>query len=242
MRGAAWITGGAGGLGRAVAQRLARDGLEPVLTGRDEAALAAAAQEVRGTAAPADVTSRAACEAAARSAASRPGGLRVLVHAAGIAESGPLLPPDDARFRRALEVNAIGAWNAITAALPHLEAAGGGTVVAIASTAALRGFRYVAGYVASKHAVLGLVRALVQDLRGSSVRVAAVCPGFLDTPMTARSVARLVAEAKMAPEAAREALARQNASGRLIAPEEVAEAVARLVLDPAAHGMEVRIE
>jgi NAD(P)-dependent dehydrogenase (short-subunit alcohol dehydrogenase family) len=241
-RGAAWITGGGGGLGRAVAVRLRREGFEPVLSGRDETALSAAAREVGGTAAPADVTSREACERAARVAAARPGGMRVLVHAAGIAESGPLLPPDDLRFRRAFEVNALGAWHAITAAIPHLEAAGGGTVVAVASTASLRGFRFVAGYTASKHALLGLVRALVQDLKGSPVRVAAVCPGFLDTPMTERSVERLVREARMTPEAARTALARQNASGRLVAPDEVAEAVARLVADPHAHGMEVRIE
>jgi len=123
-----------------------------------------------------------------------------------------------------------------------MQAAGAGFVCHVASTAALRGYRYTAAYVASKHALLGLSRALAEDLAGTGVRVATVCPGFLDTPMTDRTVANLVEATGMDAAKARAALARMNARGRLIDPGEVAAAVRALYDDPEAHGREVTIE
>lgn len=239
--GVALITGGGGGLGRAVGERLAQEGLIPLLCGRGRAALEAAAAACGGRTQVLDVTSRASC-AQAVAKARRLGPLCVLVNAAGIAESAPLLPPDDDLWERSLAVNATGAWHMATAALEDLRGSGRGAIVNVASTAALRGYRYVAAYVASKHALLGLSRALAADLAGKGVRVNTVCPGFLDTPMTTRSVQRLVEKAGMDPAAARETLAAQNASGRLIPPAEVADVIARLACDTTAHGEEVLLE
>jgi NAD(P)-dependent dehydrogenase (short-subunit alcohol dehydrogenase family) len=117
-----------------------------------------------------------------------------------------------------------------------MRLAGFGRIVNVASTAALRGYRFTAAYVASKHALLGLTRALAEDLRDTGVTVNAVCPGFLDTPMTARTVARIVEATGCSADEARQKLAAANASGRLIAPDEVAHAIVELVGDPEAHG------
>jgi NAD(P)-dependent dehydrogenase (short-subunit alcohol dehydrogenase family) len=117
-----------------------------------------------------------------------------------------------------------------------------GRIVNVASTAALKGYRFVAAYVASKHALLGLTRALAEDLRGSGVTVNAVCPGFLDTPMTDRTVAHLVRATGASAAEARATLAAMNASGRLIHPDEVAAAIGALLDDPEATGRAVVLE
>lgn len=237
----ALITGGGGGLGQALATRLRASGWRVLLGGPHPAPLEATAAALGVTAVALDVTQRASCRAAVAHAGAL-GALGLVVHAAGVAESAPLLPPDDALWERTLAVNATGAWHVATEAAPALAAAGGGTLVNVASTAALRGFRYVAAYVASKHALLGLTRALALDLKAQGIRVHAVCPGFLDTPMTARSVARLAERAGLDPAAARAALAALNASGRLIPPAEVAEVIARLAAEEEGTGREVLLE
>jgi NAD(P)-dependent dehydrogenase (short-subunit alcohol dehydrogenase family) len=108
-------------------------------------------------------------------------------------------------------------------------AARSGRIVHVASTAALRGFRYVAAYVASKHALLGLTRALAADLAGKGVTVNCVCPGFLDTPMTTRTLDRIVAATGRTRDQALADLLASGAQARLVAPEEVADAILRLV-------------
>lgn len=240
----ALIPGGSGGVGQAVARALRAEGLRPVLLGRDrarlEAAAAAVGEGVRFEVA--DVTDRRAVERAVAVTSEALGPPLVLVNAAGIAESAPLLPPDDALWDRTLAINATGAWIAATACLPAMRAAGAGFIAQVASTAALEGYRYTAAYVASKHAMLGLSRALAEDLAGKPIRVVTVCPGFLDTPMTERTVANMTRKTGMSVDEARAALGTMNASGRLIRPEEVAEAIVRLLRQPDAHGAEVRLD
>jgi NAD(P)-dependent dehydrogenase (short-subunit alcohol dehydrogenase family) len=155
------------------------------------------------------------------------------VNAAGIAESSPLVPPDDALFDRAMRVNVRGAWVVSTECLPGMLAARFGRIVHVASTAALRGYRYTAAYTASKHALLGLVRAMALDLAGKGVTVNAVCPGFLDTPMTARTVDRIVAATGRTREQALADVLESGEQDHLIPPDEVAAAIVALCRDEA---------
>jgi NAD(P)-dependent dehydrogenase (short-subunit alcohol dehydrogenase family) len=177
----------------------------------------------------ADVGDRRAVEDAVARVASHAGPPLVLVNGAGIAESRPLLPPDDDVWHRTMSVNATGTWIVSTACLPLMVAAKWGRIVNVASTAALRAYRYTAAYTASKHAVLGLTRAMALDLAEKGVTVNAVCPGFLDTPMTDRTVANIVKKTGRSEDEARATIAAMNPSGRLIRPEDVAERVFALV-------------
>ena len=239
----ALVTGGGGGVGRAVAQSLRAHGVTPLLMGRREAPLAAASEALGGVPiACGDVADRASVQTALDALAAQAPAPRIVIHTAGIAESGPTLPPDDARWARQLAVNATGTWHVATATLPAMIAAGGGAFLAIASTAALRGYAYTAAYVASKHAALGLVRALAEDYGRKGLQTGAICPGFLDTPMTDRSIENLMKTAGMDEAAARNALASMNASGRLIRPEEVAEACLDLLCDPTRQGEAIVLE
>jgi 3-hydroxybutyrate dehydrogenase len=166
----------------------------------------------------------------------------VLINAAGVAASAPLLPPDDDLWARTLAVNTTGAWITSTACLPAMLAARQGFICNVASTAALQGYRYTAAYVASKHAVLGLTRAMACDLEGKGVRVTAVCPGFLDTPMTDRTVANMCAKTGLEEAEARAALAGMNRSGALIDPEDVARAILALKRGDETLGDTLRID
>lgn len=224
---AALITGAAGGLGRAVAARLDAAGYRVVLLVRDAAAGRDVARTLDGEAYvyTCDVTDRAGMEAAVREVARDVAPPLVLVNAAGIAESRPLVPADDALWDRTLAVNATGPWIAATACVPYMQAAEWGFISNVASTAALEGYAYTAAYCASKHALLGLTRAMAKDLAKTAIRVTAICPGFLDTPMTARTIATMMSKTGMSEDEARAALGAMNTSGRLIPPEEVAAAI-----------------
>lgn len=240
----ALITGGGGGVGRAVATQLDALGYRVVLMGRRPEPLETAAEAISDEVVyeVADVTDRDAVQAAVGRLAATLGAPLIVVNAAGIAESAPLLPADDALWDRTMAINATGTWIASTACLPAMREVGAGFIANVASTAALQGYAYTAAYVASKHAMLGLARAMAEDLKRTGVRVATVCPGFLDTPMTDRTVANMVAKTGMSPEDARGALSAMNPSGRLITPTEVGEAIVALLQDPAAHGAEVRLD
>jgi len=165
--------------------------------------------------------------------------LDLLVNNAGIAESAPIQRTTDEMWERHLALNVTAVFRLVRATLPLLRRSPNGRIINIASTAALRGSPYVAAYAASKHALLGLTRVLVTELK--DVKVHAVCPGFVDTALAARSVANVVRHTGMSPEEARAALAKENASGRLVLPEEVAAAVVQLA-HAADTGREVVLE
>jgi NAD(P)-dependent dehydrogenase (short-subunit alcohol dehydrogenase family) len=236
VRHVALVTGGGGGVGRAAGIRLAQAGCDVVLLDRDLAQAERVAREVgatgvRAVAVGADVTDRAEIEstvARIRAALAPP---TILVNAAGIAESSGLLPPDDLQFDRTMAVNVRGPWIVSTAVLRGMIAARFGRIVNVASTASLQGFRYTAAYVASKHALLGLTRAMALDLTGKGVTVNAVCPGFLDTPMTDRTISRIVeATGRTRSQALSDLLASGNQTA-LIPPEQVADAILALCAD-----------
>ena len=182
----ALVTGGGGGVGRAAALALARVGADVIVLGRSEAPLVETARLVkalgrRAVVATADVADRAAVGKAVSVAERETGPVTIVVNAAGIAEASPLLPPDDALFDRTMATNVRGPWIVSTACLPAMKHAMYGRIVNVASTAALEGSRYTEAYVASKHALLGLTRAMALDVEKDGITVNAVCPGFLDT-------------------------------------------------------------
>jgi 3-hydroxybutyrate dehydrogenase len=184
----ALVTGGGGGIGRAIASALVQAGATVTVIGRnrktlDEAVAAGSAH----FAAVADVADQAAVGAAIAEAARRQP-IDILVANAGIAESAPFGKSDAALFRRMMDVNFMGVVHAVQAVLPAMKDRPYGRIVAVASTAGLKGYAYVSAYSAAKHAVVGLVRSLALELANTRVTVNAVCPGFTDTDLVAGSI------------------------------------------------------
>ena len=153
------------------------------------------------------------------------GALDILVANAGAAVSAPIARSDAALFRTMLDVNLMGTVHAARAALEGMAARGHGRIVAVASTAGLKGYPYVSAYCAAKHAVIGFVRALALETARTGVTVNAVCPGYTDTDLVADSLERIVARTGRSREAALAELTRHNPQGRLVDPAEVADAV-----------------
>jgi len=225
----ALITGGAKGIGLAIARRLAQEGISLALLGRDRESLDAASRELNATYAVADVTQPEALAAAI----TQLGPCDILVNNAGAASSEAFLQSSPQELAAMLAVNLTSCFIACQAALPHMLAADWGRVINIASTAGLKGYAYTAAYTAAKHGVVGLTRALAIEFARSGVTVNAVCPGFTNTDLVRRTAERIAQRTGRSEADASAALARYNPQGRLVAPEEVAEAVAFLCRDAA---------
>ena len=236
-----FVTGAGRGVGRAIARRFARDGYAVALTGRSHVHLRDTASDILASGAEAlaltcDVTERGDVARAVALAEQRLGPIDVLVNNAGIAESAPFVSMEDESWDRTVTVNLTGTYNCMRAIVPGMLERRYGRVINIASTAARMGFPYTAAYVASKHGVLGLTRAVALEAKGRGVTVNAICPGWIDTEMTRQSIARIVERAGRTTEEARGILEQMNPQGRLIDPEEVA-AVAAYLASPAADAV-----
>ncbi|MFN7941263.1 MAG: SDR family NAD(P)-dependent oxidoreductase [Thermoanaerobaculia bacterium] len=235
------VTGGGRGIGAATCRALAAAGAAVLVAARSSAEVEAVAEEIRGAggsahAARVDVTDPDSIAALAALAEARLGGVDLLVNNAGIASSAPLKSTPLEEWTRILTVNATGSYLVTRALIGGMLERRWGRVVTVASIAGLRGAAYITAYTASKHAVVGFTRALAAEVAARGVTVNAVCPGYVDTPMTEESIARIVAKTGLAPEEARARIVATNPQGRMIDPEEVAYAVACLC-DERARGI-----
>ncbi|MFC3677648.1 SDR family NAD(P)-dependent oxidoreductase [Ferrovibrio xuzhouensis] len=236
----ALVTGASRGIGWAVAQRLAAAGAAVSLIGRDAALLerrAAELDEAYGVSAgafPADVTDAAAVAAMLQQAAALLGPVDILVNNAGFGASQPFAKMTAGHWNDMLAVNLTGVFTVTRAAIGGMLARKRGRVINVASTAGLTGYAYVAAYCAAKHGVVGLTRALAREYAKSGITVNAVCPGYVDTDMTATTIDTIVKKTGRSAAEARAELAAGNPQGRLVRPEEVADAVIWLAGDAAA--------
>jgi NAD(P)-dependent dehydrogenase (short-subunit alcohol dehydrogenase family) len=217
----ALVTGGSRGIGRAIAMALTARGYEVTIMGRSEKALAevlaeGAARKSRAV----DVTD----EAALRRAVTESGPYHVLINNAGAAESASFAATGLDLVRRMMAVNVESAFTASRAALPGMMELGSGRIVNVASIAGLKGYAYVSAYCAAKHAVIGLTRALAAELGKTRITVNALCPGYTDTDLIANAADAIAKKTGRATDDAIDHFAKTNPSGRLITPDEVANA------------------
>ena len=230
----ALVTGGGTGIGRAIALALAADGIAVTASGRRREALQAVASENPLIhAETADVTDeRSMQELYARAEAAR-GAIDIVIANAGMGESAPAHKTSLDLWQRTLDTNLTGAFLTVKPAIESMKRAGRGRIVFIASIAGLKGAPYVSAYVAAKHGVVGLMRALAAELAKSGVTVNAVCPGYVETPMLERTLGNIMAKTGRSEAEARAELAGDNPQGRIIEVDEVAGAVTWLVSDAA---------
>ena len=241
------VTGGGRGIGAAIARELASLGARLTLMGRTQATLDSTAASLReDTGARVDVAvvdltrpesieaafSKITAEIAGTEAkgGSQSDGVSILVNNAGRAASAPLMRETLEQWEAMMALNATAAFLCCRAVLPAMTKAGGGRIVNVASTAGLKGYAYVGAYCASKHALIGMTRALALETARAGITVNAVCPGYTETDMLKESVDNILSKTGRTPEEAKAALASHNPQGRLIQPEEVARMVGWLCL------------
>ena len=226
------VTGAGGGIGRAIARRLAREGMAVAVLDRDGAAAEAVAANIGGLAVTADVTSEGEVGRAVEAVLARLGQIDLLVNNAGVAWMGPALEMPLEALRAMLRVNVEGVFIVSRAVLAHMSAQRSGSVVNLASWAGKTGNAHFAGYSASKFAVIGLTQALAREMAPHGVRVNAICPGIVvETAM------RTAIEAQQRQYGLPETSEREKSipTGRVSVPEDVANIAAFLASDEASY-------
>jgi NAD(P)-dependent dehydrogenase (short-subunit alcohol dehydrogenase family) len=224
------VTGGAKGIGLAVAHRFTALGDQVVALGRDEQALAALAAELGARTVVCDVSD----EEAVISTFGAIGDVDVLVNNAGISASAPVGRTTLEVWQRHFDVNVTGAFLCTRAVIDAMKARRSGSIITVASVSGLVGAPYVSAYTASKHAAIGLMRAVAAELAGTGVRANAVCPAYVRSEMTDRTIENIVKRTGRSADQAFDAIVGITPLGRLIEPEEVADAVVYLASDASA--------
>ena len=232
------VTGAGRGIGRSVALALASAGANVAVTARTTAELASLVGEIQSLGrtslmTPCDVTDPEQVQQMAQTLLAGLGGIDILVNNAGNAGSHKFLNHPDELWHRMLAINLTSVYYVSKAFVPTFVQQKQGRIVTIASIASRVGGSYIAAYTAAKHGVLGLTRALAVELLPHNITVNAICPGYVDTPMTDGSIANIMARTGMSEAQAREALEKTSPQHRLIEPQEVASAVVYLSLDAA---------
>ena len=223
------VTGGAHGIGEAACELLAARGAAVAIFDRDELAGIAVSRKIEETGGKAlfvkvDVADFSSVELATLRVRENFGGVNSLVVSAGIQRYGTAISTTDSQWEEVLGVNLKGAWNAARATIPFLQAAGGGTIVNVSSVQALATQPNVLAYTVSKHALIGLTRSMAIDFAAQNIRVNAVCPGSVDTPML-----RWSASLDKNPDAVIDACNRMHPLGRIATPQEIANVIAFLL-------------
>jgi len=227
------VTGGGRGIGAATARALAAEGATVLVAARTAAEVERVAGELRASGAGAhafacDVTLESGVAALAAEARRRLGHVDLVVGSAGGAVSAPFEKLTLAAWNEAFAIHATAAFLCARAFIPEMAARGWGRVVHVASIAGLEGGQYIAHYAASKHALVGLTRALAAEYRDRGVMVNAVCPGYVDTVLTARAIENVSARTGLSRERAQAAMLATTGQERLIRPEEVAGEIVKL--------------
>lgn len=221
------ITGAGRGIGRSIALALAQAGADVTVTARTPAELDSLVAQIQATgrkgyAVACDVTDGEQVQHMAQTCLEMMGGLDILVNNAGNASSHKFLNHPDDLWQRMLAVNLTSVYAVTKAFVPTLVEQRWGRIINIASIASRVGGRYIAAYTAAKHGVLGLTRALAVEFVSYNITVNAICPGYVDTPLTDTSVSNITARTGMSETQARETLAKTSPQQRLIEPDEIA--------------------
>jgi NAD(P)-dependent dehydrogenase (short-subunit alcohol dehydrogenase family) len=221
------VTGASRGIGRSVALALALAGADVAVTARTESELEALAEEIRGLGRQAlpvacDVTDQAQVQRMADTVYLGLQRVDILVNNAGASGSSKFITHDDELWHRMLAMNMTSVYYVTKAFAPAMVSQHYGRIIMMASIAARTGARYIAAYTAAKHGVLGLTRALAAELGPAGVTVNAICPGYVDTPMTANTIANMTRLTRMTEEQARQTLEKMSPQQRLVTPDEVA--------------------
>ena len=230
------VTGAGRGIGRSIALALAEAGADVAVTARTTAELEQLAENIRGMGRQSwltacDVTSLEQVQQMAKTFLDGMGGIDILVNNAGNAGSHKFLNHPDELWNRMLAINLTSVYQVTKAFIPHLIEQRYGRVITVASIASRVGGGYIAAYTAAKHGVLGLTRALATEMLPYNITVNAICPGYVDTPMTDASVSNIVVRTGMPESQARAALEKTSPQNRLIEPEEVAAIAVFLAQD-----------
>ncbi len=234
----AWVTGAGKGIGEVIALALGKSGIKVAVSARTAADVDRVAASIREKGGEAisvvcDVTQSDSIRDAASHVQRSLGAITILVNNAGAAESHKFLGHDDALWQRMMDVNLNSVYHVTKFVAPMMVEAHWGRIINIASIASKVGGKYIAAYTAAKHGVLGLTRALAIELVSANITVNAVCPGYVDTPLTDKSVGNITRLTKLSEAEARATLEKLSPQNRLITSEEVAHVVMMLVDDNA---------
>jgi NAD(P)-dependent dehydrogenase (short-subunit alcohol dehydrogenase family) len=238
------VTGAGRGIGRAVAIKLSNEGYAVALTSRsaNELELTAALCPGKTMAIAADITEPQAADDIFSAVEAEWGGVDVLVANAGSGVSAPLARTTDELWESMLALNLTAPFRCIRRAVPDMVERGFGRVVVVASTAAKHGEPYISAYTASKHGVLGLVRSVAAEVAAKGVTVNAVCPGYVATPMTDRTIETIVSMTGRTPEQARATLEAKQPNGRLVEPDEVSDVIWMCMTNASMNGQGVNVD